>query len=140
MCDTISQVKFEYRITPDNSPGELFFRGGQKGGSVIRGGGVIRWMGSYYFELVIQPKSLLFLLKLAFHDVEIGIDIWLQHITALEPVEITLSALWRPTTCLEWFRTTLSTTMVSNNFPCGVNRGLGSYFFEVLKKEGSYSR
>ncbi len=36
--------------------------------------------------------------------------------------------------------------MVSNNFPLGVNRGMGSYFFEVVKKggvirggEGSYS-
>ncbi len=36
-----------YRITPNNSPRELFFRGGQKGGGGIRG------MLSYYFESVI---------------------------------------------------------------------------------------
>ncbi len=47
--------------------GELLIRGGQKGGGELFEGGVIRGMGSYYFESVILPKSLRFLLYLAFH-------------------------------------------------------------------------
>ncbi len=40
---------------------------GGGGGELFEGEGVIRGMGSYYFESVILPKSLRFLLNLAIH-------------------------------------------------------------------------
>ncbi len=50
------------RITPQ---GSYLFEVVKKG--ELFEGGVIRGMGSYYFDAVILPKSLRFLLKLASH-------------------------------------------------------------------------
>ncbi len=50
----------EYRITPNNSPGELFFRGCQKGGSYSGDGELLFRVGNF-------TKILGFLFKLAFH-------------------------------------------------------------------------
>ncbi len=86
-----------YRITTNNSPGELFFRGGQKEGSYPGGGELIFRVGNF-------AKKLTFSVQVGnSHDDENGIGIWQQRITALEQVEITL---WRPM-CLERFQTTL---------------------------------
>ncbi len=51
------------RITPQ---GSYFFELVKKGELFDGGGGVIRGMGSYYFESVILQKRLCFLLNLAF--------------------------------------------------------------------------
>ncbi len=51
---------------PESLPRGVIFSGWSKGGS-YSGGGVIRGMGSYYFESVILPKILRFLFKLAIH-------------------------------------------------------------------------
>ncbi len=69
--------------------------------------GVIRGMGSYYFESGILPKSTFSVQVGISHDDENGIGIWQQRITALEQVEITLLSTMATTICLEWFQTTL---------------------------------
>ncbi len=47
--------------------GSYFFEMMVEKGGVIRRVGVIRGMGSYYFESVILPESLHFLFEWAFH-------------------------------------------------------------------------
>ncbi len=66
--------------------GVIFSRWSKRG--ELFEGGVIRGMGSYYFESVILPKGLRFLLKPTFH---MTIGIRQQRITPFEQVEKRLS-------------------------------------------------
>ncbi len=95
-----------YRITPNNSTGELFFEVLKKG-ELFEGGGELFEGGELLFRVCNFAKKFTFSVQVGIsHDDENGIGIW-QRITAPEQGKITLLALWLPTTCLELFQTTL---------------------------------